>query len=316
MKPLRDVKNGFSFHLLIILRKNNIEMNLSIQQIEKTYSNGVKALDHISFELGAGMFGLLGPNGAGKSSLMRTIATLQFPDKGEILFQGKNIFDDKIEYRKSLGYLPQEFGVYPKESAQSLLDYFAILKGISSKKDRGIAVDKVLQITNLQDVRKKRVSTFSGGMRQRFGIAQLLLNEPKVIIVDEPTAGLDPAERTRFLNVLRNIGTDNIVIFSTHLVEDVRELCHDMAVIHQGELLSQISPKTATNNLKEKIWETELDEDSIQTLQIPFVKLSDRYNDENQIISRIYSEVELGGEFERVNPKLEDFYFLILKNNA
>lgn len=287
-------------------------MMLSIQQISKTYPNGVRALDHISLDIESGMFGLLGPNGAGKSSLMRTMATLQFPDKGNILFNGQDIFQDKIEYRKQLGYLPQEFGVYPKETAGQLLDYFAILKGITSKKHRKIAVDQVLEITNLSEVINKRVSTFSGGMRQRFGIAQLLLNQPKVMIVDEPTAGLDPAERTRFLNVLRRIGLENIVIFSTHLVEDVREICQDMAVINEGQLLAQIAPKEAVQQLEGNIWETALSSEEQLAMNSPVKSLSTHYNDANELVSRVFAEVRPSSDFQAAKPKLEDYYFLTI----
>lgn len=289
-------------------------MNLSIQNLSKTYSNGVKAIDNITLELQAGMFGLLGPNGAGKSSLMRTIATLQFPDSGDIFFNSLNIFKEKTEFRKQLGFLPQEFGVYPRETAKQLLNYFAILKGISSKKHRNIAVDRVLEITNLQEVKSKRVSTFSGGMRQRFGIAQLLLNEPKLIIVDEPTAGLDPAERTRFLNVLRNIGSDNIVIFSTHLVEDVKELCHNLAIVNKGKLLTQTSPKSAIHQLEGKVWETSLNEEKIINNR-EYLILSSHYSNENKLITRVYSDTTLNEHFRLTTPKLEDFYFLTLNKN-
>ena len=288
-------------------------MKLSIQNISKTYSNGVKAIDQLNLDISPGMFGLLGPNGAGKSSLMRTIATLQPPDSGKVFFNDQDIFLNKTAFRKLLGFLPQEFGVYPKESAISLLSYFAILKGISSGKERNIMVDRVLELTNLQDARNKRVSTFSGGMRQRFGIAQLLLNQPKVIIVDEPTAGLDPAERTRFLNVLRNIGSDNIVIFSTHLVEDVKELCREMAILDKGRLLSQIDPKTATQNLKGTIWETEETEEDLASTSFPFLKLSDRFNEDNRLVSRIHAEQRPSDDCVLASPKLEDFYFIMLK---
>jgi ABC-type multidrug transport system ATPase subunit len=288
------------------------QMKLSIQQVSKTYPGGVSAMHQISLDISPGMFGLLGPNGAGKSSLMRTIATLQFPDSGKIFFNDLDIFSNKTAYRKRLGYLPQDFGVYPKESAKGLLNYFAILKGITSKKDRSIIVDKALETTNLQEAKNKSVSTFSGGMRQRFGIAQLLLNQPEVIIVDEPTAGLDPAERTRFLNVLRNIGSENIVIFSTHLVEDVRELCNDMAVIDKGKVLAQLAPKTAIQQLAGKIWETERSANEWNTLDIPFIKLSDRYDDHNRLITRIYAEQRPSPACMASAPKLEDFYFLTL----
>ena len=188
-------------------------MELIIDNLTKTYSNKVKALDKINLKIGKGMFGLLGPNGAGKSTLMRTIATLQAPDSGSIIFNDINVLQDQLSLRKILGYLPQSFGVYPKMSAQELLNYFALLKGISVKKERDELVNELLDITNLQDVKKKNVDGYSGGMKQRFGIAQLLLNNPKLIIVDEPTAGLDPAERQRFLNVLREVGTNSTVIF-------------------------------------------------------------------------------------------------------
>lgn len=313
VKLLWVTKNGYSDLTKIDLGKNEQVMNLSIQKIAKTYSNGVRAIDNLSLELPKGMFGLLGPNGAGKSSLMRTIATLQLPDTGHIHFKKLDIFKDKIEFRKQLGFLPQEFGVYPRESAQQLLNYFAILKGINSKKHRKIAVDRVLEITNLEEARNKRVSTFSGGMRQRFGIAQLLLNEPKLIIVDEPTAGLDPAERARFLNVLRNIGSDNIVIFSTHLVEDVKELCHNLAVVNKGKLLAQTSPKAAIQQLNGKLWETQLPEEQLK--ETDTTVLSTHFNDANEVVTRVYSEQPLGELFTPAIPKLEDFYFLTLNRN-
>ena len=196
-------------------------IQLQLKNLSKTYSNGVKALDDISIEINAGMFGLLGPNGAGKSTLMRTIATLQKPDSGEIYLEDINVLEEKMRLRKVLGYLPQQFGVYPKMSAEALLNYFAELKGITNKKERKEVVEYALQVTNLTEVKNKHVAGYSGGMKQRFGIAQLLLNNPKLIIVDEPTAGLDPAERHRFLNVLREIGTNHIVILSTHIVDDV-----------------------------------------------------------------------------------------------
>ncbi len=294
------------------LSNNSEHMNLSLQTISKTYDNGVRAIDQLSIEISPGMFGILGPNGAGKSTLMRTIATLQIPDTGRIFFNGEDIFDIRTDFRRQLGYLPQEFDVYPRETAFGLLDYFAILKGISSKKERRIRVYEVLEKTNLLDVRKRRVSTFSGGMRQRFGIAQLLLNQPKVIIVDEPTAGLDPGERTRFLNLLRNIGSDNIVLFSTHLVEDVKGLCKDMAVIKKGKLLSQIDPNTATRSLTGKIWESEMTESQLNDRSVSFLKLSDRYNEENRLVTRIYSEHCPVEASVSVSPKLEDYYFLML----
>ncbi len=287
-------------------------MNLSIQQISKTYPNGLKALDQISIDLKPGMFGLLGPNGAGKSSLMRTIATLQLPDHGQIYWNGKDIFQHKIDFRKVLGYLPQDFGVYPKESALQLLDYFAILKGINNKNERKKIIRYVLNMTNLEEVKHKKVSTFSGGMRQRFGIAQLLLNNPKVIIVDEPTAGLDPAERSRFLNVLRNIGKEHIVIFSTHLVEDVRELCQDMAIINKGRVIRQIPPKTAIESLKGNIWQSEKEKEQWNDLSCPVIELSHHFNDANQLTTRIFAERQPANHFIATPVKLEDYYFLTL----
>ena len=291
-------------------------MLLSIQNITKTYGNGVKAINHISLNMGAGMFGLLGPNGAGKSSLMRTIATLQLPDQGKIHFNDLDIFLHKTEFRKQLGYLPQDFGVYPKESAYSLLNYFAVLKGISSKKLRAKAIDQVLELTNLLEAKKKRVSTFSGGMLQRFGIAQLLLNNPKIIIVDEPTAGLDPAERTRFLNVLRNIGSENMVIFSTHLVEDVKALCQDMAIMDRGRLCVQANPRQAIESLQGKVWETEMSENELKELKVECVILSEHYNDKHQLVLRIFSEQPDPRGLSPVSPRLEDFYFHTLKTNG
>ncbi len=287
-------------------------MQLIINNLAKTYDNGVKAIDNLSIEIGKGMFGLLGPNGAGKSSLMRTIATLQTPDSGTVNFQGIDVLNQPMALRKVLGYLPQSFGVYPKISAESLLDYFATLKGISSKKERQIIVQKVLEITNLYDKRKKAVSTYSGGMKQRFGIAQLLLNNPKLIIVDEPTAGLDPAERHRFLNVLREVGTENTVIFSTHIVEDVKELCNDMAIMNTGKILLQEQPNTATNNLKNKIWQTPIQPLELEKMKANHQVLSSNYNPDNSMNIRVFSETKPNENFAIVEPQLDDVYFVEL----
>ena len=288
-------------------------MNLSIKDLTKIYKNGVKAVDNLSLEIGTGMFGLLGPNGAGKSTLMRTISTLQTADSGSIHFNGINVFEDKMSLRKILGYLPQEFGVYPKVSALNLLDYFATLKGISSKKDRQKLIDKVLQITNLFDVRKKHVSTYSGGMKQRFGIAQMLLNNPKLIIVDEPTAGLDPAERNRFLNILREIGTNNTVIFSTHIVDDVKELCTDMAIMNGGRVLKHISPTDATKELKGQIWTKTISKENLELTENQYNVLSSSYNPDNSINVRVFSESQPSAEFSVAEVGLEDVYFLALR---
>ena len=241
-------------------------MNLYLKNLSKTYSNGVKALINVSMNISNGMFGLLGPNGAGKSTLMRTIATLQEPDIGEAQLGDIDLLKNPIELRKILGYLPQSFGVYPKMNAYDLLHYMGQLKGISNKKERDDIVASALELTNLYDVRFKEVAGYSGGMKQRFGIAQLLLNKPKLIIVDEPTAGLDPAERQRFLNVLREIGTDNIVIFSTHIVDDVKELCTDMAIMDKGEILLQSTPKEAINEIKGNIWGCDIPREELELL--------------------------------------------------
>ncbi|WP_413513855.1 ABC transporter ATP-binding protein [Myroides odoratus] len=290
-------------------------MKLVIENLSKTYKNGVKALDDLSIEIGPGMFGLLGPNGAGKSTLMRTIATLQKPDAGSIRFGDLNVIEQQNEFRKLLGYLPQDFGVYPNMSALDLLEYFARLKGISNASERREIVNRVLEVTNLYDVRRKSVSGYSGGMKQRFGIAQLLLNDPKLIIVDEPTAGLDPAERHRFLNVLREIGTNNIVIFSTHIVDDVNELCHEMAILNGGHLLERSTPKEAEQKLEGAIWLKEINREEAEQYKQLNV-LSGKYNQENRLKIRVYSKESLVDEgFESVKPTLEDVYFVALKND-
>jgi len=290
-------------------------MILSLKNVSKTYTNGVKALDDVTIDIKAGMFGLLGPNGAGKSSLMRTIATLQAPDTGHIDFNGLDILNNKIEFRKQLGYLPQEFGVYPKMSASDLLHYFASLKGITNKSERNIIVDKALEVTNLSDVRTKNVAGYSGGMKQRFGIAQLLLNNPKLIIVDEPTAGLDPAERHRFLNVLREIGTNHIVIFSTHIVDDVKEICTDMAILNGGTILAQSTPKELVSGLQGKIWKTSTTRDKIDRLQSEQNVISSSFNDANDLDVRVYGDVSPGAAFQPVEATLEDVYFTTLNQN-
>lgn len=290
-------------------------MKLKINNLSKTYRNGVKALDNLNLEIGSGMFGLLGPNGAGKSSLMRTIATLQKPDSGSIEFDGINVLENQMDLRKILGYLPQEFGVYPNMSAENLLDYFAQLKGIASKKDRAEIVKQVLEVTNLYDVRTKSVSGYSGGMKQRFGIAQLLLNNPKLIIVDEPTAGLDPAERHRFLNVLREIGTNHTVIFSTHIVDDVKELCHEMAILNGGKILNQTTPKSATEALKGQIWTKAISREALDQNEKEFNVISSNYNQDNTLNIRVHSMEKPNESFTLAEPQLEDVYFVALKND-
>lgn len=290
-------------------------MKLQINNLSKTYPNGVKALDNLNLEIGTGMFGLLGPNGAGKSSLMRTIATLQKPDNGSITFGDINVLEDQIGLRKVLGYLPQEFGVYPSMSAENLLDYFARLKGISAANDRKAIVKEVLTVTNLYDVRMKNVSGYSGGMKQRFGIAQLLLNNPKLIIVDEPTAGLDPAERHRFLNVLREIGTNHTVIFSTHIVDDIKELCKEVAILNGGKILIQNTPKAATETLEGQIWTKTITRETLEQCEKEFNVISSNYNQDNTLNIRVHSVEKPDESFSKSTPQLEDVYFVALKND-
>lgn len=289
-------------------------MKLEINNLSKIYPNGVKALDQISITIRQGMFGLLGPNGAGKSTLMRTIATLQAADDGVVLFNGLDIQADKMGLRRQLGYLPQEFGVYPRVSAQKLLDYLARLKGIESNSERKQLIEYCLEVTNLTDVRKKAVSGYSGGMKQRFGIAQMLLNNPKLIIVDEPTAGLDPAERQRFLNILREISTESIVIFSTHIVDDIKELCTDMAILNRGKILYHSEPEEAINTLVGKIYSADIDRGKLEEYEWKHQVLSSSFNRDNSIRIRAFSEHVLGGEFKVENPTLEDVYFAALHN--
>lgn len=290
-------------------------MKLVIKNLTKTYKNGVKAIDDLSIEIGTGMFGLLGPNGAGKSSLMRTIATLQSPDSGSIIFGDIDVLNDNMSLRKVLGYLPQSFGVYPKMSAQDLLDYFATLKGISNKLERNEIVKKVLEITNLYDVRRKHVAGYSGGMKQRFGIAQLLLNSPKLIIVDEPTAGLDPAERHRFLNVLREVGTNCTVIFSTHIVEDVKELCNEMAILNGGRILKHTTPINATKEIEGTIWQKTIERDHLDENEKLYRILSSNYNQDNTLNLRVHAAEKPSEDFIAVAPQLDDVYFIALKQD-
>lgn len=291
-------------------------MKLIIKGLTKTYKNGVKAIDNLNLEIGTGMFGLLGPNGAGKSTLMRTIATLQSPDSGSITFGDINVLEDKMALRKVLGYLPQSFGVYPKMSAEVLLDYFATLKGVKSRDDREKLVKEVLEITNLYDVKNKDVAGYSGGMKQRFGIAQLLLNNPKLIIVDEPTAGLDPAERHRFLNVLREVGTNCTVIFSTHIVDDVKELCNEMAILNGGQILKHTTPSKATEEIKGHIWTKVIERDELETMEATYKVLSSNYNQDNTLNIRVHAMEQPADDFKEATPQLDDVYFIALKEES
>ncbi|MDC1464479.1 ABC transporter ATP-binding protein [Polaribacter sp.] len=290
-------------------------MKLVLKNLTKTYKNGVKAIDNLSIEIGTGMFGLLGPNGAGKSSLMRTIATLQSPDSGTITFGDIDALEDNMSLRKVLGYLPQSFGVYPKMSAEELLDYFATLKGISNSTERKAIVKEVLEITNLYDVRRKNVAGYSGGMKQRFGIAQLLLNNPKLIIVDEPTAGLDPAERHRFLNVLREVGSNCTVIFSTHIVEDVKELCNEMAILNGGKILKHSTPQEATRELENTIWTKIIEKDDLEENMKIYNVLSRNFNPDNTLNIRVHSDTKPSDDFVASEPQLDDVYFFALKQD-
>jgi len=289
---------------------------LTIRGLSKTYPNGVKALKNLSLDIGNHMFGLLGPNGAGKSTLMRTVATLQDPDSGTVDLDGLDVLANKSEVRKLLGYLPQEFGVYPKLSALDMLHHLAILKGITNKTERAQMVEALLKQTNLWDSRKKALSTYSGGMKQRFGIAQALLANPKLIIVDEPTAGLDPAERNRFLNLLSSIGSNVTVILSTHIVEDVRELCPRMAIISNGELLLEGSPSEALDALNGKMWSKVVGtDDELRTLETSFNVLSTHLIGGLHEV-RVYSDSSPGDGFRPVESGLEDVYFLNLAGQA
>jgi len=291
-------------------------MALTITGLSKTYPNGVRALKNLSLSVGSSMFGLLGPNGAGKSSLMRTIATLQDPDSGSITLDGIDVLTQKDEVRRVLGYLPQEFGVYPKMSAVDMLSHLAILKGIVVAGERKEMVEALLQQTNLWDVRKKSLSTYSGGMKQRFGIAQALLASPRLIIVDEPTAGLDPAERNRFLNLLSSIGRDVTVILSTHIVDDVRELCPRMAIIAQGEVLLEGAPAEAIGSLDGQIWSRVLSsDDELRAIEAE-LKVVSSHLVAGQHEIRVFAPSSPGAGFRAVPSGLADVYFLNVSRQA
>jgi ABC-type multidrug transport system ATPase subunit len=280
---------------------------LSIRNLSKSYGD-VQALRDVSLEVPRGMFGLLGPNGAGKSSLMRTIATLQDPDSGSITFDGIDVVAEKDRIRRTLGYLPQDFGVYPKVSALDMLTHFAVLKGFVNRRLREETVAGLLRQVNLWDVRKRKLGTFSGGMRQRFGIAQALLGSPRLVIVDEPTAGLDPEERNRFLNLLAGIGEQVVVILSTHIVEDVAGLCSRMAIISQGQVLMSGEPRAAIATLRERVWSKRVSAAELPGYQQRYNVLSSRMIDGQPLI-HVYSETPPGEGFAAVDPALEDVYF-------
>ena len=289
-------------------------MSLEIRELSKRYPNGVQALNNLSLSIGNNMFGLLGPNGAGKSTLMRTIATLQDPDSGTIHLNGLDVVANKDTVRQQLGYLPQEFGVYPRISAVDMLHHLAVMKGIHKSGERKEIVDALLKQTNLWDARKKALSTYSGGMKQRFGIAQALLANPKLIIVDEPTAGLDPAERNRFLNLLSSLARDVVVILSTHIVEDVRELCPRMAIISNGQVVLEGAPEETLERLNGGIWSTLVhSEEEFAAVSAQYKVVSTKLLGGAHEI-RVHSDTAPGDGFKAVDPALEDVYFLTLNS--
>lgn len=289
---------------------------LSINNLTKTYANGVKALDGVTVDIPPGMFGLLGPNGAGKSSLMRTLATLQDPDGGDASFDGVSVTADKQAIRGQLGYLPQDFGAYPRTSPEVMLDHLAVLKGYTNRSERKAMVAELLRQTNLLDARKKSIDTFSGGMRQRFGIAQALIGSPKLVIVDEPTAGLDPAERRRFHNLLANIGEDVVIILSTHIVDDVAELCPRMAIMGNGRILETGQPSELVRALAGRVWSTSVPRDELARFKLDHHVISTR-RVAGEIQARVLSDGgDVGDGLIQVEPELEDVYFTtMLKHN-
>jgi ABC-2 type transport system ATP-binding protein len=283
-------------------------MALEISNVSKTYANGVQALKNVSLTIPNGMYGLLGPNGAGKSTLMRMLATLQEPDSGSIRLGEIDVIKHKDEVRQTLGYLPQEFGVYPKVTAESLLDHFAILKGFASRSTRRDVVESILKKVNLWDVRRQKLGGYSGGMRQRFGVAIALLGNPRLMIVDEPTAGLDPAERVRFLNLLSELGENSAVLLSTHIVEDVSELCTRMAIINKGEILLEAVPLEAMNDLRGRIWSCVVSKHDLPDLEKKHAVISTKLLG-GRTVAHIYHSTLPGPGFEKVEPDLEDVYF-------
>jgi ABC-2 type transport system ATP-binding protein len=283
-------------------------MQLQITNLSKTYANGVQALKNISLTIPRGMFGLLGPNGAGKSTLIRTIATLQEPDEGSIQFGDLDLLRQQDRVRQTLGYLPQEFGVYPHVTAERLLTHFAVLKGITDRRARREIVDRLLRQTNLYDVRKKKLGGYSGGMRQRFGVAVALLGNPTLIIVDEPTAGLDPAERVRFLNLLSDVGEDAVVVLSTHIVDDVLELCSRVAIIDKGAILLEAEPLQAVAAMQGRIWRRVVEKAELPELERAQSVISTKLV-AGRTVARVHSRTSPGRGFEQVEPDLEDVYF-------
>jgi ABC-2 type transport system ATP-binding protein len=286
-------------------------VHLRIRDIAKTYPNGVQALRNVSLDIPRGMYGLLGPNGAGKSTLMRILATLQEPDAGSIQLGDLNVLTQKDEVRRTLGYLPQEFGVYPKVSATELLDHFALLKGIAHAGERKDVVEALLRQTNLWDVRAQKLGGYSGGMKQRFGVAVALLGNPQLMIVDEPTAGLDPAERVRFLNLLAELGEQSVVLLSTHIVEDVSELCTRMAIIDRGEILLEVESLRAMADLQGRVWRCVVDKGALPALEAKHRVISTKLLAGRTMV-RVFADAAPGADFERAEPDLEDVYFITM----
>jgi ABC-2 type transport system ATP-binding protein len=290
-------------------------MELKIEGLSKTYANGVKALDGVSLTIPSGMYGLLGPNGAGKSTLMRILATLQEPDTGQVSLGSIDMLRQKDDVRKLLGYLPQDFGVYPRVTAQEMLDHLALLKGMTNAGERKAVVEAMLQRCNLWDFRKKALTSFSGGMRQRFGIAQALLGNPQLLIVDEPTAGLDPSERNRFYNLLAEIGENVIVILSTHIVQDVMQLCTNMAIIHQGKVLFSGGPDAAVKGLGGTIWEKAIPKHDMNEYEQRYRVISSKLIAGRPLI-HVFAPQDPGEGFVPVAPDLEDVFFSRIGGHA
>ena len=283
-------------------------MELQIRGVSRSYPNGVHALKDVTLTIPAGMYGLLGPNGAGKSTLMRILATLQEPDAGSVRLGDLDVLKQKDEVRRTLGYLPQEFGVYPKVSAEELLDHFALLKGIARKGERKAVVEALLRQTNLWEVRRQKLGGYSGGMKQRFGVAVALLGNPKLLIVDEPTAGLDPAERVRFLNLLSELGENSVVILSTHIVADVSELCTRMAIIDRGEILLEAEPLGAIAEMRGRIWRGVIEKGALSEVERGHAVISTRLLAGRTLV-HVHADAAPGPGFEPAEPDLEDVYF-------
>jgi ABC-2 type transport system ATP-binding protein len=286
-------------------------LELQIDRLSKTYPNGVKALQSISLTIPTGLFGLLGPNGAGKSTLMRTLATLQDPDEGEVRLGSIDLVRQKDAVRETLGYLPQDFGLYRNTTAETLLDHFAVLEGITNRAERKNTVEALLRQTNLWDVRRQKLGGYSGGMRQRFGIALALIGNPKLLIVDEPTAGLDPAERVRFLNLLSELGENSIVLLSTHIVEDVSELCSRMAIINKGQILLEAEPLDAVSRMEGRVWERLVSKNELPAMEREYAVLSTKLLAGKTIV-RVESDMQPSAAFHSVEPELHDVYFSVM----